>query len=214
MFGLHPVNPTRPEDYVVHRAGRSLRNSRVKPRGLTPRRLTQPGPDSRRSRAAQSVLPRPWVDEPAILLSDVIAGPRPWTGALLDPAAPQPVPVGALIRSAAAGEHARHWLVWPDGRLRPPAALVRTDPQSVAAYIDEPAMAHFGRELDNDRIAGIVIEDGLEEPERIDPTGAVAEAVTLWIAGLLQRDARRTRTIAAAPAPRNHERRPPVCRWL
>ena len=39
MFGLHPSAPTRPEDYAIHRAGRPLRNTRVRPRGLTPRRL-------------------------------------------------------------------------------------------------------------------------------------------------------------------------------
>ena len=41
MFGLHPSAPTRPEDYAVHRVGRPLRNTRVWPRGLTPRRLAQ-----------------------------------------------------------------------------------------------------------------------------------------------------------------------------
>ena len=35
MFGLRPSAPTHPDDYAVHRAGRSLRNTRVRPRGLT-----------------------------------------------------------------------------------------------------------------------------------------------------------------------------------
>ncbi len=41
MFGLHPSAPTHPEDYAIHSAGRPLRNTRVRPRGLTPRRLAQ-----------------------------------------------------------------------------------------------------------------------------------------------------------------------------
>ena len=39
-------------------------------------------------------------------------------GMLLDPARPQPVPIGSLVRSAGPAP-ARHWLVWPDARLRP-----------------------------------------------------------------------------------------------
>ena len=53
-----------------------------------------------------------------LALSDVIAGPEPWTGMLLDPARPRPVPIGSLVRSMAPAP-ARHWLVWPDARLRP-----------------------------------------------------------------------------------------------
>ena len=41
MFGLHPSAPTQPDDYAIDRAGRPLRNTRVSPRGLTPRRLAQ-----------------------------------------------------------------------------------------------------------------------------------------------------------------------------
>ena len=92
MFGLCPSAPTRPEDYAVDRIGRPLRNTRVKPRGLTPRRLAQlAGADLR---GVQHVTPDPWVPGPAIALSDVIAGPEPWMGLLLDPARPQPVPIG------------------------------------------------------------------------------------------------------------------------
>ena len=48
MFGLRPSASTRPEDYVIHRVGRPLTNARVKPRGLTPRRLAQlAGADAR-----------------------------------------------------------------------------------------------------------------------------------------------------------------------
>ena len=116
MFGLHPSAPTHPEDYAIHRAGRPLRNTRVRPRGLTPRRLAQlAGADPRGVRHAT---PDPWVPEPALVLSDVIAGPEPWMGMLLDPARPQPVPIGSLVRSAGPAP-ARHWLVWPDARLRP-----------------------------------------------------------------------------------------------
>ena len=41
MFGLCPSAPTRPENYAVDHTGRPLRNARVWPRGLTPRRLAQ-----------------------------------------------------------------------------------------------------------------------------------------------------------------------------
>ena len=138
MFGLHPSAPTRPKDYTPGRARRPLRNSPVRPRGLTPRRLAQlagAGP-----RGVQHVTPHPWVPEPALVLSDVVAGPEPWTGTLLDPARPRPVPIGSLVRSAGPPP-ARHWLVWPDARLRPAKRLAGTDPRSVAAYLDEPAIA-------------------------------------------------------------------------
>ena len=89
----------------------------MRPRGLTPRRLAQlAGADPRGVRHAT---PDPWVPEPALVLSDVIAGPEPWMGMLLDPARPQPVPIGSLVRSAGPAP-ARHWLVWPDARLRRP----------------------------------------------------------------------------------------------
>ena len=98
MFGLCPSAPTRPVDYAVDRVGRPLRNTRVKPRGLTPRRLAQlAGADPR---GVQHVAPDPWVTEPTIALSDVVAGPEPWMGMLLDPARLRPVPIGCLVRSA------------------------------------------------------------------------------------------------------------------
>ena len=157
MFGLHPSAPTRAEDYASGRAGRPLRNIRVRPRGLTPRRLAQlAGVDLR---GVQHVTPDPWVPEPAIALSDVIAGPEPWMGMLLDPARPQPVPIGSLVRSAGPAP-ARHWLVWPDARLRPAHRLAGTDPRSVAAYLDEPAMAHFARELDEAAAEAAIAEQG------------------------------------------------------
>ncbi len=207
MFGLYPAVPTRPGDYVVHRAGRSLRNARVRPRGLTPRRLAQLACGERRHGALRWATPRPWIDEPAIVVSDVIAGPEPWTGTLLDPAVPQRVPVGVLLRATSADT--RHWLVWPDGGLRPPAGLHGGDPQSVAAYIDEPAMAHFGRELDAARLAAAAAGEDAGDG------GEPADAVTAWIADLLRRDTAadrrpRPRARRKAPAPG----RSLVCRWL
>ena len=120
MFGLHPSAPTRAEDYAVHRAGRPLRNTRVRPRGLTSRRLAQLA--SADPREVRHVTPDPWVSEPALVLSDVVAGPEPWTGTLLDPAWLRPVPIGSVVRSAGPTP-ARHWLVWPDARLRPAKRL-------------------------------------------------------------------------------------------
>ena len=194
MFGLSPSAPTRPEDYAVVRAGRPLRNTRVKPRGLTPRRLAQfAGADPPR---VQHAAPDPWVPEPALVLSDVIAGPEPWMGMLLDPARPQPVPIGSLVRSAGPAP-ARHWLVWPDARLRPARGLAGTDPQSVAAYLDEPAIAHFARELDETAVSAAVADQGdgpidvhviecaVAGGYGIDPSAA--DAVTAWIAETIRR---------------------------
>ena len=155
MFGLRPSAPTRAEDYAVHCAGRPLINTRLKPRGLTPRRLAQlAGTDPRGVRHAT---PDPWVPEPAIVLSDVVAGPQPWTGTPLDPARPQPVPIGSLVRSTGPAP-VRHWLVWPDERLRLPTGLAGTDPRSVASYLDEPAMAHFAREFDEVAVEAAVAD--------------------------------------------------------
>ena len=213
MFGLYPSAPTRPGDYAVDRAGRALRNRRVRPRGLTPRRLARLAGGYRRNPAVDWAEPRPWIDEPAIVVSDVIAGPHPWTGTLLDPSAPQPVPVGTLIRTASPGRPPQHWLVWPDGGLRVPAGLEAADPQSVAAYIDEPAMAHFARELDTRQVAAA---DGAGEPD-----AALADTVTAWIADLLRRrsgSGDRPRPAVSPGPPRADRRRTRtrelVCRWL
>ena len=227
MFGLHPSAPTHPEDYLVHRAGRPLRNTRVRPRGLTPRRLAQlAGADPRGVRHAT---PDPWVPEPALVLSDVVAGPEPWVGMLLDPARPRPVPIGSLLRSTGPAP-ARHWLVWPDERLRPATRLAGTDPQSVAAYLDEPAMAHFARELDESAAeAGMadhgdcpldtdVIECAVAGGDGGD--AAAADAVTAWIAETIRRGIPGGSHRAGIPrAPgrraRNQQaQRRLVCRWL
>ncbi len=228
MFGLHPSAPTRPEDYAVHRAGRPLRNTRVRPRGLTPRRLAQlAGADPR---GAQHVTPDPWVPEPALVLSDVIAGPQPWMGMLLDPARPQPVPIGSLVRNTGSAP-TRHWLVWPDARLRPARGLEGTDPRSVAAYLDEPAIAHFARELDEAAVTAAaagqgdgpldahVIECAVAGGYGGEP--AAADAVTAWIAETLRRGipkSSRRAGIPRAPGRRARPSRPAerrlVCRWL
>ena len=228
MFGLHPSAPTRPEDYAGGRAGRPLRNTRVRPRGLTPRRLAQlAGADPRGVRHAT---PDPWLPEPALVLSDVVAGPHPWTGTLLDPASPRPVPIGSLVRSAGPAP-ARHWLVWPDARLRPARGLAGTDPRSVATYLDEPAMAHFARELDEAAVKTTMADqgDGSLDAHVIECAvaggyggdAAAADAVTAWIAETLRRGipkGGRRAGIPSAPGQRarqsQHGQRQLVCRWL
>ena len=228
MFGLRPSAPMRPEDYAVDRAGRPLRNTRLNPRGLTPRRLAQlAGGDAR---GVQHVTPDPWVPEPAIALSDVIAGPEPWMGMLVDPARPRPVPIGCLVRSAGPTP-ARHWLVWPDARLRPAKGLAGTDPRSVAAYLDEPAMAHFARELDEAAAIAAVADQG-DGPVDVHAAqsavaggygsdSAAADAVTAWIAETLRRGIPKgSRRAGLLHAPgrlgrqSQHAERRLVCRWL
>ena len=224
MFGLCPSAPTRPDDYEVDRAGRPLRNARVRPRGLTPRRLAQlAGADAR---TVQRVTPNPWVPGPALLLSDVIAGPEPWMGMLLDPARPRPVPIGSLVRSLETAP-ARHWLVWPDARLRPAQSLAGTDPRSVAAYLDEPAIAHFARELDEAAVVAVVADQGDGSLDVHAAQCAIAggyggdqaDAVTAWIAETLRRGVPKGSRRAAIPrasgrAASQHGQRRLVCRWL
>ena len=93
MFGLRPSAPTRPEDYAVDRAGRPLGNTRVKPRGLTPRRLAQLAGAVPRARCSTWRRTRGCPNPPSSL-GDVVAGPEPWMGMLLDPALLRPVPIG------------------------------------------------------------------------------------------------------------------------
>ena len=222
------ATPTRPEDYAAGRAGRPLRNTRVRPRGLTPRRLAQlAGADPRGVRHAT---PDPWVPEPALVLSDVVAGPHPWTGMLLDPARPRPVPIGSLIRSTGPASAPRHWLVWPDARLRPAKRLAGTDPRSVAAYLDEPAMVHFARELDEAAVRTAMADqsDGSFDVRVIECAVAggyggdavAADAVTAWIAETLRRGFPKGELRAGIPrapgrrAGSRHAQRQLVCRWL
>ena len=229
MFGLYPAAPTRPEDYAVDRAGRSLRNVRTSARGLTPRRLAQlVGNGPADLPGADHVVPEPWIDTAALLVSDVIAGPEPWMGTLLDPSTPRPLPVGTLVRSVE--ETPRHWLVWPDGRLRPPRGLAGGDPCSVAAYLDEPAMAHFARELDERTVAALVhVDEGRIDTAALDDgvaaaDAALAECVTAWIAAAIRRGGRgreasprrpRPRAVRSAAARgRRRRERQVVCRWL
>ena len=130
-------------------------------------------------------------------------------GILLDPARPRPVPIGSLVRSAGPGP-ARYWLVWPDARLRPARGLAGTDPRSVAAYLDEPAMAHFARELDEAAVAVAIADQG---DGRIDvrviecavaggygADAAAADAVTAWIAETLRRGNPKGGLRAAVPS--------------
>ena len=222
MFGLCPSAPTRPEDYAVDRIGRPLRNARVKPRGLTPRRIAQWAGAGRRG--AEHVTPGPWVPVPALVLTDVVAGPEPWMGIRLDPTRPQPVPIGSLIRSAGPAP-VRHWLVWPDARLRPPRGLAGTDPQSVAAYLDEPAMAHFARELDEAAAENALAAQG-DGPLDVRVIAcavvggyggddAAAAAVTAWIAETIRRDVPTGDGRASVPrALGRRAQRQVVCRWL
>ena len=167
--------------------------------------------------------------EPALVLSDVIAGPEPWMGMLLDPARPQPVPIGSLVRSAGPGP-TRHWLVWPDARLRPARGLGETDPRSVAAYLDEPALAHFARELDEAAVTAAASQgDGPLDAHVIECAvaggyggdAAAADAVTGWIVETLRRGipkGNRRAGIPRAPGrrarPSRHAERRLVCRWL
>ncbi len=228
MFGLHPSAPTRPEDYAAGRAGRPLRNTRVRPRGLTPRRLAQlAGADPR---AVGHATPDPWVPEPALVLSDVVAGREPWTGTLLDPASPRPVPIGSLVRRSAGPATARHWLVWPDARLRPAKRLAGADPRSVAAYLDEPAMAHFARELDEAAVRTAMADhgDGPFDAHVIECAvaggyggdAAAADAVTAWIVETLRQEIPKGGRHASIPrtfgrrARSRHAQRQLVCRWL
>ncbi len=215
-----------PRDYAPSHARRPLRNIRVRPRGLTPRRLAQlAGADPR---GVQHVTPDPWVSEPALVLSDVVAGPEPWTGTLLDPARPQPVPIGSLVRSAGPAP-ARHWLVWPDARLRPAQGLAGTDPRSVAAYLDEPAIAHFARELDEAAVSAALADqgDGPLDVRVIEcavaggygGNAATADAVTVWIAETLRRGVPKSERQAGIPhmpgrVRSRHAPRRLVCRWL
>ena len=225
MFGLSPSAPMRPEDYAVHRVGRPLRNTRLGPRGLTPRRLAQLAG----ARGVQHVTPDPWVSESALVLSGVVAGPEPWMGFLLDPARPQPVPIGSLVRSAGPAP-ARHWLVWPDARLRPATRLAGTDPRSVAAYLDEPAMAHFARELDEAAAEAAIADqgDGHLDVRVIEcavsggycSDTVAADAVTAWIAETIRREIPSGNPGAAVPpalgrrARSRQAQRRLVCRWL
>ena len=199
MFGFRPSAPTRPEDY----AGRPRRTTAeehagLKPRGLTPQAARAAGRRRRRA-SMQHVTPDPWVPAPAIALSDVIAGPEPWMGMLLDPARPRPVPIGSLIRSAGPG--ARRGTGW----CGPTRGCTRREdsrgriPRSVAAYLDEPAMAHFARELDD------AAAEACHRPTRATAPldarviecavaggyggdAAAADAVTAWITETLRRD--------------------------
>ena len=99
------------------------------------------------------------------------------------------------------------------------------DPQSVAAYLDEPAMAHFARELDEAAVAAALADqgDGSLDARVIECAvaggyggdAAAADAVTAWIAETLRRGI--PKGSRRAGIPRAPGRRAPsrlVCRWL
>ena len=212
MFCMSPSRPTRSEDYEITRAGRPLRNTRVTPAGLTPRRLAQAALHEPPPPNVHWVDPRPWIAAPFVLLTDVIAAADPWTGILLDPRHPQPLPVGGLLRLLDRQDldvPSVHCLVWPDTQLRP--AAVANDPKSVAAFLDEPAIAHFTRALDG-------AEEVLGADDRVDD---VAQAVTTWIAETLRTTSTAGRAASApppTPRPPRQPRTPPhprtiTCRW-
>ena len=212
MFCMQPSQPTRPEDYVITRAGRPLHNTRVTPTGLTPRRLAQAALQEPPPPNIHWIDPRPWIAAPFVLLTDVIAAADPWTGALLDPRHPQPLPVGGLLRLLGPQDPdvpSVHCLVWPDAQLRP--AGIPNDPRSVAAFLDEPAIAHFTRALDR-------AEEVLGSDDQLND---VAQAVTSWIAETLRTTVRDTHARAAQPAPPPPRRprtaaprpRAVTCRW-
>ena len=140
------------------------------------------------------------------------------------------MPIGSLVRSAGPAP-TRHWLVWPDARLRPAQGLAGTDPRSVAAYLDQPAIAHFARELDETAVNNRrgrpgrrsldvhVIECAVAGGYGGDP--AAADAVTAWIAETIRRGipkGSRRAGIPRAPGRRarlsQHPERRLVCRWL
>ena len=147
---------------------------------------------------------------------------------LLDPAQPQPAPIGSLVRSAGPPPP-RHWLEWPDARLRPAGGLAGTDPQSVAAYLDEPAMAHFAREPDEVAAEAAIVSqgDGPLDVHVIECAvaggyggdAATADAVTAWIAETLRRGIPNGNLRAGIPRAfgrvrSRHAQRWLVCRWL
>ena len=82
------------------------------------------------SRPTRSEDPRPWIAAPFVLLTDVIAAADPWTGILLDPRHPQPLPVGGLLRLLDRQDLdvPSVCLVWPDTQLR--LAAVANDPKA------------------------------------------------------------------------------------
>ena len=165
--------------------------------------------------------------EPALVLSDVIAGPEPSTGTLLDPA--RPVPIGSLVRSAGPAP-TRHWLVWPDAQLRPARRLAGSDPRPASACLDEPAIARFARELDEAAVRTALAGqgDGPFDVRVIEcavaggsaGAAAAADAVTAWSAETLRwrvPTGRRSAGIPRAPGRRVRSRHAPrrlVCRWL
>jgi len=101
----------------------------------------------------------------------------------------------------------------------------------VAAYLDEPAIAHFARELDEAAVTAAIADqgDGPVDAHVIECAIAggygsdapAADAMTAWIAETLRRGipkGSRHAGILRAPGrrarPSRHAERRLVCRWL
>ena len=100
----------------------------------------------------------------------------------------------------------------------------------MAAYLDEPAMAHFARELDEAAVRTALADqgDGPLDVRVIECAvaggyggdAAAADAVTAWVAETLRRGVpkgERRAGIPSAPGHRvrsQHAQRRLVCRWL
>ena len=168
---------------------------------------------------------------PALVLSDAIAGPQPWTGMLLDPARPQPVPIGSLVRSAGTGAAAplagvARRAAAPGagdsrGRIRGPWPPIWTSPR----------FAHFARELDETAAVSTAMADQGDGPLDVHVIecavargyggdAAAADAVTAWIAETIRRGIPKDKRRAGIPgtpghrALSHHAERRLVCRWL
>ena len=160
MFGLCPSAPTH-----VPRTTRS-----TAPGGRSEER---PGETSRAHAAAASAAGRRRRARgaardagPLDTRSRPLAERRHCRPGALDGNAPRPSP-------AAAGDRPGAWsAAWNPGAGAPLAGVARravaagaqglagTDPRSVAAYLDEPAIAHFARELDEAAVATAVADQG------------------------------------------------------
>ena len=100
----------------------------------------------------------------------------------------------------------------------------------MTAYLDEPAMAHFARELDEAAVRTALADQGdgpldvrvieCAVAEGYGGDAAAGDAVTAWIVEMLRRGipkGSRRAGIPRAPGHRvrsRHAQRRPVCRWL
>ena len=228
MFGLRPSAPTRPEDYAVRprwtaaqkRPGEASRAHAAAARAAGRRRPARraargAGPVGARARRLAERRRR----RPRALDGNA---PRPGLAAAGADREPRP-------QRRAGARRATGWCGPTHGCARRPG-LAGTDPRSVAAYLDEPSMAHFARELDEAAVAATATDqgDGPLDVRVIECAvaggyggdAAAADAATMWIAETLRRGipkGRRRAGIPRAPgrhAPSQHAQRRLVCRWL